>query len=311
MNDGTRGDTTKIDLSRLATEQRNATTSGIDRLVTLDMVRLINAQDRLVANAVQLVLPEIAAAIDAIAGRMSRGGRLVYVGAGTSGRLGVLDASECPPTFNTPPRLVIGLIAGGDQALRHPIEAVEDDPSAGADALAGIGLAEKDSVVGIAASGRTPYTLGALAYAREQQALTIALCNTEGSALSCLAKFTIAPVVGAEVITGSTRLKSGTAQKLVLNMLSTGVMIRLGKTYGNLMVDMQTSNAKLHQRAVNMVSEVTGVEEEIATDALGRAGGSVKTAIVAVLLGITSDDAKLRLEAAGGRVRIALGDAGV
>ena len=234
------------------------------------------------------------------------GGRLIYIGAGTSGRLGVLDASECPPTFNTPPDLVVGLIAGGDVALRTSIEHVEDLLDAGRSALEGIGLTSRDIVVGIAASGRTPYVLGAIAYARELGAVTIGLCNTPQSALSEAVDIPIAPVTGPEVVTGSTRLKAGTAQKLVLNMLSTATMIRLGKTFGNLMVDVQPTNAKLRVRAAGIVREATGVDEATAQRAFVDSGEDVKTAIVSILLDVSPDEARSRLFEHAGIVRAAL-----
>lgn len=295
-------------LGSLSTEQRNPATATIDAVDTVTMLEIINDQDALVAGAVRAEIPQIAAAIDAIAARMRDGGRLVTIGAGTSGRLGVLDASECPPTFNTPPELVVGLIAGGDRALRHPIEAVEDRPEEGAATLDGIGLTARDSVIGIAASGRTPYVLGAIARAKEIGALTIGLSTTTNSRLSQAVDIAIAPVVGPEVLTGSTRMKSGTAQKLVLNMISTGVMIRLGKTYGNLMVDVQPTNAKLRRRAVAIVRDAAGIEEAEAESFLARAGNDVKTAIVMARLGLDREAAADRLEAASGVLRLALGE---
>ena len=296
----------EIDLNRIATEQRNPRTAAIDTVGTEEMLRLINAEDAGVPAAVATRIPAIARAVDGIVARMRDGGRLVYIGAGTSGRLGVLDASECPPTFNTPPELVVGLIAGGDHALRHAVEAVEDQPDAGADALRGVELSAKDTVVGIAASGRTPYVLGAIAYANEVGALTVGLCNSDDAPLSELVDIAIPVVTGPEVVTGSTRLKAGTAQKLVLNMLSTGTMIRLGKTYGNLMVDVQPTNQKLRVRAVRIVRDAAGISDEAAAQALAAAGGDVKTAIVSTLLGITPGDAQARLSDAEGRVREAL-----
>jgi N-acetylmuramic acid 6-phosphate etherase len=296
----------EIDLSRIATEQRNPRTADIDTVGTEEMLRLINTEDAGVPAAVATQLPAIARAVDGIVARMRDGGRLIYIGAGTSGRLGVLDASECPPTFNTPPELVVGLIAGGDHALRHAIEAVEDQPEAGADALKAIDVTANDTVVGIAASGRTPFVLGAITHANEVGALTVGICNSDGAQLSELVEISIPVVTGPEVVTGSTRLKAGTAQKLVLNMLSTGVMIRLGKTYGNLMVDVQPTNEKLRARAIRIVREATGVTDDEASNALRGASNEVKTAIVAVLLGIAPDEARQRLTAGDGRVREAL-----
>jgi len=300
----------RIDLTSLATEQRNPASADLDLLATEDVVRLINDQDRGVAEAVAREIPHIAEAVDAIVAAIRAGGRLVYIGAGTSGRLGVLDASECPPTFNTDPGLVVGLIAGGDHALRHPVEHVEDRPEEGAKALAEISLTARDVVVGIAASGRTPFVLGAIAYARSIGAVTVGLCNSPGSKLAELASISIAPVVGPEVVTGSTRMKAGTAQKMVLNMLTTATMVKLGKTYGNLMVDVQSTNAKLRERAFGIVRDAAEVSDAEARAALEAAGGEVKTAIVATRLGIPATAARTRLEAAHGVVRVALGEAG-
>lgn len=303
-------DNTRIDLGRISTEGRNPATTDIDTLDTLGVVTAINEQDRLVAPAVARVLPQIARAVDAIVAAIRNGGRLIYIGAGTSGRLGVLDASECPPTFNTDPDLVVGLIAGGDHALRHPIEQVEDRGEAGRADLEAIGLTANDVVVGIAASGRTPYVLGAIEHARAVGCMTAGISNSVDSALSATVEIPIEVPVGAEVITGSTRMKSGTAQKLVLNMLTTGAMIRLGKTYGNLMVDVQPTNAKLRERAVRIVREATGVEDQEARTMLEAANDEVKTAIVSILLGVESDVARERLTASGGVVREALAGAG-
>jgi N-acetylmuramic acid 6-phosphate etherase len=293
------------ELGALPTEQRNPATTDIDRLSTLEMVRLLNAQDATVAAAVERALPEVAASVDVIVDRIRGGGRLIYIGAGTSGRLGVLDASECPPTYNTPPELVVGLIAGGDHALRHPVENVEDRPEEGAAALREIDLTGRDVVVGIAASGRTPFVIGALRYAREIGAATISLSNVDDAAISHEADIAIAAVTGPEPVTGSTRMKAGTAQKLVLNMLTTATMIRLGKTYGNLMVDVQPSNSKLRDRAVRIVAEATGLGREAAAAQLARAGSDVKTAIVMDRLGVDAGTARERLASAGGVVRAA------
>jgi N-acetylmuramic acid 6-phosphate etherase len=231
---------------------------------------------------------------------------LIYIGAGTSGRLGVLDASECPPTFNTPPGLVVGLIAGGEQALTHAVEEIEDRPALGRQDLEAAGLGEGDAVVGIATSGRTPYVLGALRYARDMGALAVALtCNRE-TELAALAHIAIEPVVGPEIIAGSTRLKAGTATKMVLNMLSTGAMVLLGKTYGNLMVDLRPTNTKLRERSLRIVSRVTGLDGPAATEALEAAGGEVKTAIVGALAGISPQEARRRLERWDGAVRRAV-----
>ncbi len=291
------------DLSRITTEQRNPVTTDIDTLSTAEMLRVINKEDAKVASAVADQIQQIAAAVDGIVDRLSAGGRLLYIGAGTSGRLGVLDASECPPTFNTPPELVVGLIAGGDYALRNAVEHVEDSPEAGAKALQEVDLNERDTVVGIAASGRTPFVLGAIEYARAKGALTIGVCNSADAPLSDTVDIPIAVISGPEVITGSTRLKSGTAQKLVLNMLSTATMIRLGKTYGNLMVDVQPTNEKLRVRAVRIVAEATGLEIDSAKAALEAADGEVKTAIVSALTGMEPPLARERIAEANGRIR--------
>lgn len=293
-------------LQSLATEGRNPRTEAIDTLPTDEMVRLINDEDARVAAAVRVEAGAIAAAIDATVERLRLGGRLIYVGAGTSGRLGVLDASECPPTFNTPPGLVVGLIAGGDHALRHAVENAEDRPERGAADLEEIDVSAADAVVGVAASGRTPYVLGAVAHARAVGALTIGLACTGDSELSRLVDLMIAPIVGPEVITGSTRLKAGTAQKLVLNTLSTAVMVRLGKTFGNLMVDLHATNSKLRRRAVAIVQAAVEVDEARAATLLAAADGEVKTAIVAERLGIDVAEARRRLDRAGGVVRAAI-----
>lgn len=297
-----------IDLSRISTEDRNPRTLDIDTLETLDMLRVINEEDARVPAAVATQLPQIAKAVDGIVARIQGGGRLVYIGAGTSGRLGVLDASECPPTFNTPPELVVGLIAGGDRALRHSVEHVEDQPESGARALKDLDVGEQDTVVGIAASGRTPFVIGAMEHANEVGALTIGICNTDNAHLSEIVDIPIAVVTGPEVVTGSTRLKAGTAQKLVLNMLTTGTMIRLGKTYGNLMVDLQPTNQKLKLRAIRIVAEATGLDSDAAAEALANADGEVKTAIVATILGVDAGRAHTLIEAAGGRVRDAIAE---
>ena len=289
------------------TEERNPLTTNIDTLPTLDMLTLINAEDQRVAQAVHDELPNIAAAVEAISVRMQRGGRLIYIGAGTSGRLGVLDASECPPTFGTPPELVVGLIAGGDIALTDAIEGAEDDRIGGAREIEELDVSENDSVVSIAASGRTPYAIGGLEEAKKRGALTVSVACNRPSPLEELAEIAIAPIVGPEVVTGSTRLKAGTAQKMVLNMISTAVMIRLGKTYSNLMVDVQPTNVKLRQRARRIVAEAAGLSLEQATKILQDCDGEVKTAIVAVLANVSPEVARQRLRATGGFVRKAIG----
>jgi N-acetylmuramic acid 6-phosphate etherase len=291
----------------LLTETRHPDTARIDQLPTREMLQVINAADRSVADAVHAELDRIAQAVDGIAERMEKGGRLFYTGAGTSGRLGVLDASECPPTFNVDPSLVVGLIAGGDYALRHSIEGAEDDAEQGAEDLKGAGFKAGDTLVGIAASGRTPYVLGGMAYANHLGALTVGLSCVPGSEVERRAKIAITPAVGPEVITGSTRLRAGTATKLVLNMLSTGAMIRIGMVYGNLMVNVQPTNVKLKDRATRIIAAATGVDEERAGALLTQAG-SVRVAIVMQKLGITRELAMQRLEAAQGRLRLVLGE---
>lgn len=294
------------DLAGLISEGRNPRTNDIDLMPTLEMVRVINAEDQSVALAVAETLPQIAQAIDAIAAAFERGGRLIYIGAGTSGRLGVLDASECPPTYGVPESQVVGLIAGGADAVGSSREAAEDDAGQGAADLIGIDLSAKDVVVGIAVSGRTPYVLGALDEAARRGAVTVALTCNPDSAAANRADISIAPVVGPEVVTGSTRLKSGTAQKLVLNMLSTGAMIRTGKTFGNLMVDIQAGNEKLVARSTRIVAQATGCEPERASELLADAGGVVKVAILMELTGVSAAEARGRLEAVGGVLRKAI-----
>ena len=283
-------------LAALTTEARNPRTQNIDQIPTLDMVRLINDEDAKVAAAVAAVLPQVAQAIDAIAQRFQQGGRLFYTGAGTSGRLGVLDASECPPTFSVSPDLFHAVIAGGDTALRKSSEQSEDSPEQGAADLAIAGIAAQDALIGIAASGRTPYVLGALAHARKLSALTIALACVPDSAIAAASDIAIAPVTGPEILTGSTRMKAGTATKLVLNMISTGVMIKTGAVYGNLMVNMQTTNAKLVDRAQRIIVSATGVDQLTAAKLLTE-GGSIKTAIVMQKLSLDRPTAEAKLAA--------------
>ena len=283
-----------MNLATLPTESRNTATTEIDTLSTLDMLRVINAEDATVAAAVAAELPAIAAAVDAITARFNAGGRLFYIGAGTSGRLGVLDASECPPTFGVSPDLVQGIIAGGDSALRKSSESSEDSPAQGAADLAAAGFTAQDALVGIAASGRTPYVLGAIAHAKSIGAVTIGLSCVPGSPLAQAAEIAISPATGPEVLTGSTRLKAGTATKLVLNMLSTGVMIKTGATYGNLMVNVQLTNEKLVDRGQRIVSEITGLDQPAAAKLL-TAAGSVKTAIVMHELSLERPAAEARL----------------
>jgi N-acetylmuramic acid 6-phosphate etherase len=293
-------------LDDLLTERRNPASEGIDALPAAEILAVINAEDAKVAEAVEREIPRIAQAVEAIAARVERGGRLFYIGAGTSGRLGVLDAAECPPTFSVPPELVQGIIAGGQAALARATEASEDDSALGAADLDARGFRAADALVGIAASGRTPYVLGAVARARELGALTIGISCTPGSELSRHVEIAIEPLPGPEVIAGSTRMKAGTAIKLVLNMLSTAVMIRLGHVYDNLMVSVQPINAKLRARAVRIVAEAGGIDRERAAELLDASGGTVKTAIVMARLGIAREAAEERLRAARGRVSEAL-----
>lgn len=290
----------------LLTEQRNPATENLDTLPTEDLLRLINSEDAKVASAVAAAIPQIARAVDAIAGRLERGGRLVYIGAGSSGRLGVLDAAECPPTFNVSRDLVQGILAGSEAALARASEASEDAPELGVRDLEARGFSQPDALVGIAASGRTPYVLGAVRRARELGALTVGLSSTPDSELSRAVEVPIEVLVGPEVIAGSTRLKAGTAAKLVLNMISTAAMVRLGHVYGNLMVNVQPTNAKLHDRAVRIVAAAAGLGRPQAEWALEEAGGTVKVAIVMARLNVAREEAETLLRAAGGRVSEAL-----
>lgn len=300
----------RTELAALTTEAFRPELADIDRLPTLDIARLMNGEDATVAGAVAERLPEIAAAIDAVADRMARGGRLVYAGAGTAGRLGVLDASECPPTFNTDPARVVGLIAGGPDAMVTSVEGAEDSRELAESDLAALALTADDTVVGVSASGRTPYAVGAVAYARARGALTVGLACNPGSALAAAAEHGIEVVVGPELLTGSTRLKAGTAQKLVLNMLSTITMIRLGKTYGNLMVDVRASNDKLRARSHRIVALATGAEDDAVARALAAADGEVKHAILVLLADVDGPTAARLLKESGGHLRAALAEAG-
>jgi N-acetylmuramic acid 6-phosphate etherase len=293
-------------LGSLLTEARNPASEHLDELSTLDMLAVIHAEDAKVAGAVQAELSQIAQAVDAIADRFARGGRLFYMGAGTSGRLGVLDASECPPTFSVDATLVQGLIAGGDRALRLSSEHSEDSPEEGAADLAAAGFVATDTLVGIAASGRTPYVLGAIAHAKQLGALTVGLSCVPNSALAHAADIAITPATGPEVLTGSTRLKAGTATKLVLNMLSTGVMVKTGATYGNLMVNVRPTNAKLVDRAHRIIAAATGCDLATAATLLEAAGNSVKTAIVMQMLSLDRQAAEVRLAAGRGILAAAL-----
>jgi N-acetylmuramic acid 6-phosphate etherase len=294
------------DLGQLNTEAIDSRFSKIDTLSTIDLLKLFNDGDKSVAEEVAKVLPKVAEAINEITRRMELGGRLIYVGAGTSGRLGVLDASECIPTFSLEDGLVIGIIAGGDTALRTGIEGAEDIPEGAIEDLNKMNLSKKDSLVGIAASGRTPYVIGALKYAKEIGAASIALSCNLNSELSKYADIAIEVDTGAEILAGSTRLKAGTAQKLVLNMISTVSMIKLGKTYGNLMVDLQVSNIKLRDRAIRIIQAATNCDVKKAKDALQESKDQVKVAIVMILLDTSAEKALELLKASGSRVRAAL-----
>jgi N-acetylmuramic acid 6-phosphate etherase len=288
------------------TEQPNPRTERIDTLSSFEIVTLINDEDARVAQAVRQALPHTARAVDVTVERLTQGGRLFYFGAGTSGRLGVLDASEIPPTFSVPPELVQGTIAGGDVALRRSVEGAEDDTEAGAQAVQGARVSQKDVVVGIAASGRTPWVLGAVAEARSRGAATIGLTCNPGAPLLQLVDVPIVVIVGPEVIAGSSRMKAGTAQKMILNMLSTATMIRLGKVYRNLMVDLQPTNAKLRRRAIRILQQAAGTDPETARQALEATGYQAKPALVMLLADVDADEARRRLAAAGGFVRRAV-----
>ncbi len=287
----------------LTTEQANPASAGIDRLSSLEIVSLINAEDATVATAVQRALPEIARSVDVIAGALASGGRLFYVGAGTSGRLGALDAVECLPTFSVPPGIAQAVLAGGQAAMTQSIEGAEDDPTLGKRDLQRRDLCAKDVVCGIAASGRTPYVIGALEYAKAAGAATIAIACNANSPIADIAETAISVEVGPEVIAGSTRMKAGTAQKMILNMLSSGSMIRLGKVYGNLMVDVKASNAKLEARARNLVTRLTGLDEAAAGKLLAEADYRVKTAVAMARLGVDRAEAERRLGQADGHLR--------
>ncbi|MGW1188587.1 N-acetylmuramic acid 6-phosphate etherase [Streptomyces sp. NPDC002559] len=296
----------RAQLETLTTEAFRPELAEIDRLSTLETARIMNGEDRSVPDAVGARLPEIAAAIDGIAERMARGGRLIYAGAGTAGRLGVLDASECPPTFNTDPSQVVGLIAGGPTAMVTAVEGAEDSKELAAADLDALDLTADDTVVGISASGRTPYAIGAVEHARRKGALTLGMSCNANSALGAAAEHGIEVVVGPELLTGSTRLKAGTAQKLVLNMISTITMIRLGKTYGNLMVDVRASNEKLRARSRRIVSLATGASDEEIEAALAATDGEVKNAILTILGQVDGPTAAALLDSSHGHLRTAL-----
>ncbi|MEW4223822.1 N-acetylmuramic acid 6-phosphate etherase [Rossellomorea marisflavi] len=290
----------------LGTEKVNPDTLKIDTASTAEVLRMMNDEDHKVAEAVKKVLPVVEEVVDKVVTSISSGGRLIYMGAGTSGRLGVLDAVECPPTFSVGSDVVVGLIAGGERAFVKAVEGAEDNEGLGASDLAALQLSPEDTVVGIAASGRTPYVIGGLRYAREVGAVTVALSCNEGARISEEAEHKIEVNVGPEALTGSTRLKAGTAQKLVLNMISTASMIKLGKAYGNLMVDVNISNYKLERRAIGIIRDITGTDEDTALKTLKLAHNEVKASIVMIKLGCGYDEAKDRLRDANGYVRVAI-----
>ena len=294
-------------LTRLTTtEGRNPVSEGLDQLTTLEVLRVMNDEDHRVPDAVARQLPAIAAIVEAAVAGLSAGGRLIYAGAGTSGRLGVLDAAECPPTFSTHPTMVVGLIAGGQQAMFQAVEGAEDDQERGAEEINALHPGPHDVVVGLAASGRTPWVIGAVRAAKQAGAHTASVCCNHDALISDEVDLPVEIDAGPEVLTGSTRLKAGTAQKLVLNMISTATMVGLGKTYGNLMVDVSPSNEKLRQRAVSIVVSATGCTRDQAVIALHEADGHAKTAIVMILLDMTAAQARERLTTSGGAVRAAV-----
>ena len=293
-------------LSTLITEQRNPNSMHVDSLSALEIVQLMNEEDKQVPLAIEKCLPQIAQAVECIVAAFQQGGRLVYVGAGTSGRLGVLDASECPPTFGVSPEMVKGIIAGGERALRHPIEGAEDSKTHAVVDLQTIQFSSKDVLVGIAASGRTPYVIGALEYAKSLGSVTVSIASNPNSAMANIVDIAIDTVVGPEVLTGSSRLKSGTAQKLVLNMLTTASMILMGKCYQNLMVDVQASNEKLKARAIRIVMQATDCDKALAEETLKQADQNAKLAIMMILSGLDRAQAEALLEKHQGKLQLAL-----
>lgn len=293
-------------LSTLITEQRNPNSMHVDSLSALEIVQLMNEEDKQVPLAIEKCLPQIAQAAECIVAAFQQGGRLVYIGAGTSGRLGVLDASECPPTFGVSPEIVKGIIAGGERALRHPIEGAEDSKSQAVVDLQTIQFSSKDVLVGIAASGRTPYVIGALEYAKSLGSVTASIASNPNSAMANIVDIAIDTVVGPEVLTGSSRLKSGTAQKLVLNMLTTASMILMGKCYQNLMVDVQASNEKLKARAIRIVMQATDCDKALAEETLKQADQNAKLAIMMILSGLDRAQAEALLEKHQGKLQLAL-----
>ncbi|WGE56978.1 N-acetylmuramic acid 6-phosphate etherase [Actinobacillus equuli] len=293
-------------LSKMITEQRNPNSMNIDQLSALELVKVINQEDKQVPLAVEKCLPQIAQAVEKIVQAFQNGGRLVYIGAGTSGRLGVLDASECPPTYGVSPEMVVGIIAGGECALRHPIEGAEDNTEQGKADLQAVNFSQKDVLVGIAASGRTPYVIGALEYAKSLGATTVSIASNPNSAMAQIAEIAIDTIVGPEVLTGSSRMKSGTAQKLVLNMLTTASMVMIGKCYSNLMVDVQASNEKLKARAIKIVMEATECDRTVAENALKIAENNAKLAIMMILSDSDKTTAEQLLSVHHGKLRQAL-----
>ena len=293
-------------LSTLITEQRNPNSMHVDSLSALEIVQLMNEEDKQVPLAIEKCLPQIAQAAECIVTAFQQGGRLVYIGAGTSGRLGVLDASECPPTFGVSPEMVKGIIAGGERALRHPIEGAEDSKEQAVVDLQTIQFSSKDVLVGIAASGRTPYVIGALEYAKSLDSVTVSIASNPNSAMANIVDIAIDTVVGPEVLTGSSRLKSGTAQKLVLNMLTTASMILMGKCYQNLMVDVQASNEKLKARAIRIVMQATDCDKTLAEETLKQADQNAKLAIMMILSGLDRAQAEALLEKHQGKLQLAL-----
>ncbi len=295
-----------IDLGHLVTESRNHHSEHIDTLSTLEMLKVINNEDKKVPFAVEATLPHIARLVDKVVTAFSQGGRLIYCGAGTSGRLGILDASECPPTYGTPHDMVIGLIAGGHKAILQAVENAEDNVQLGAEDLRQLNFNAKDVLVGIAASGRTPYVIGALEYARSLGAVTGAISCNPDSPIAQRADIAITPIVGPEVVTGSSRMKAGTAQKLVLNMITTGAMIKMGKVFGNLMVDVEATNAKLIERQIRIVMQATECERATAEKALAQCQRHCKTAILMILAGVNAQQATQLLAQNKGFIRQAL-----
>jgi N-acetylmuramic acid 6-phosphate etherase len=297
-----------MNITKLNTEQRNPKTMEIDLMTTEEIITIINQEDTIVPNAIAREIPHIVKVVDEITESFKKGGRLIYVGAGTSGRLGIIDASECPPTYGTDPEMVVGIIAGGKEAMTEAVEGAEDDSEQGHQDVADIQLSDKDVLVGIAASGRTPYTIGALQYGNEVGAVTVAVACTKDSEMGKISKYMIAPITGPEVVTGSTRMKAGTAQKLVLNMLTTASMIKLGKVYGNLMVDVQMTNEKLFKRAENIVKMATGASDEEARAALKEQNYHTKAAILQILTGLKGEAAAELLKKHNGYLREAIAE---